>query len=69
MAKKYRKNTLLRIVKIQNITLEHTRKGITQDWVYHNKIEDTFFISERTYYRYLSTPAKRLLKELYPVET
>jgi hypothetical protein len=66
MAEKYRKNTLLKIIKIQDITLENTRKGITQEFVYHNLIKDEFFLSKRTYYRYLSTPAKKLLKQLYP---
>jgi hypothetical protein len=69
MAEKYRKNTLLKIVKIQNITLENTRKGITQTWVYNNLIKDQFFLSKRTYDRYLGVPAKKLLKDLYPNET
>lgn len=56
-------NRLRRIVEIQNITLEHTRRGITQRWVFDNIIYPRFFISERAYYRYLAYPAKKELKE------
>lgn len=62
----YRKNTLLKAIKVQNITLEHTRKGVTQEWVFENLVKDNFFISKRTYDRYLSINAKKLLKDLYP---
>lgn len=69
MDKPYRKHTLLKAIKVQNITLEHTRKGVPQSWVYENCIKEDFYISERTYYRYLGLNAKKLLKELYPCET
>lgn len=69
MDKTYRRHTLLKAIKVQNITLEHTRKGLPQSWVYENLIKDIFFISERTYYRYLGLNAKKLLKDLYPNET
>lgn len=49
------------IARIQDITLDHTRRGITQEWVYENVILPTFFISKRTYYNYLSMNAKREL--------
>ncbi|MBE9468994.1 MAG: hypothetical protein IMY72_11845 [Bacteroidetes bacterium] len=55
------KNRLKRIVKIQNITLENTKKGVTQQWVYDNLIYPQFFISQSTYYEYLRIPAKALL--------
>jgi len=55
-------NRLRRIIEIQNITLEHTQKGITQEWVYKNIIYPRFFISRATYYRYLAEPAKRKAK-------
>lgn len=66
MPEVYRKHTLLKAIKVQNITLEHTRKGVTQEWVYSHLIKDSFFISKRTYNRYLGLNAKKLLKELYP---
>jgi hypothetical protein len=62
--KNNRKNQLKKIVEVQNITLEHTGRGISQAWVYDNVIYPRFFISPRTYYRWLSEPAKRELAEL-----
>lgn len=62
--KRNSKNRLKRIIKIQEITLEHTKRGITQQWVFDNIIHPNFFICQSTYYDYLSTPAKKLLKEL-----
>lgn len=52
-------NRLRRIIEIQNITLEYTAKGVTQEWVYRNIIYPRFYISRQTYYRYLAEPAKR----------
>ena len=59
-----RKNYLLRIVDIQELTLEHTKKGTTQEWVYKNIIEPRYRISKSTYYNYLAVPAKKELKIL-----
>ena len=58
-----KKNILTRIVDIQDITLANTRKGVTQEWVYANIVFPQYRISRRTYYNYLSIPAKKLLKE------
>lgn len=55
-------NRLRRIIEIQNITLEYTKKGMTQEWVYRNIIYPRFYISRMTYYRYLSEPAKREIR-------
>jgi len=57
-------NKLRLIIRIQNITLEHTRRGVTQKWVYENHIAPVYFISLTTYYRYLSFNAKAALREL-----
>lgn len=51
------------MVVIQNITLEHTSRGVTQEWVYKNIIKPTYFISRATYYSYLRTPAKAEIKK------
>jgi hypothetical protein len=59
-----RRNILTRISKIQEITLEHTRKGVTQEWVFKNVIYPNYTISRRTYYNWLGTPAKQELKKL-----
>lgn len=57
------KNILIRAIEVQNITLSHTAKGISQKWVYENVIYPRFFISRSTYYRYLAMPAKRELNK------
>lgn len=58
-----KKNILTRIVDIQTITLDNTRRGVTQEWVYINIVYPQYRISRRTFYNYLSIPAKKLLKE------
>ena len=63
-----RKNVLNRIIDIQNITLEHTSRGVTQEWVFKNKIKPIFHISRATYYQYLATNAKAELKQLKNIE-
>lgn len=59
-----RKNLLLKIIDIQNITLEETKKGATQESVFNNLIYPKYLISKRTYYRYLSVNARKEIKEL-----
>lgn len=59
-----KRNKLERIIEIQNITLEHTGRGVSQEWVFNNVIFPRFRISKATYYVYLATPAKRELREL-----
>lgn len=59
-----KKNVLMKIVDIQNITLEYQQKGVSQKWIYENVIYPNYRISRTTYYAYLNTPAKRLLREL-----
>lgn len=57
-----RENILQRIIDIQNITLEYTSKGVTQEYVFTTYIKPLYRISRSTYYAYLSTPAKLELK-------
>jgi len=57
------RNKLKRIVEIQNLTLEHTSRGVTQVWVFKHIIQPRFVISESTYYNYLNINAKKLLAE------
>lgn len=58
-----RKNNTLKIRDVQKITLEHTRKGITQEWIYHNIIYPKYFISKSTYNNYLATNINKDIKE------
>lgn len=56
-------NLLLKMVEIQNITLEHTKRGVKQEWVYTNVIWPQYRVSRGTYYRYLAYPAKAELRQ------
>lgn len=63
-----RRNKLERICEIQRITLEHTKRGATQKWVYDNIIYPRFLISIATFYNYLGIPARRELNQLKEAE-
>lgn len=57
-------NLLKRVVDIQNITLEHKKRGATQKWIFENLIAPRYHISRTTYYSYLGSEAKKILREL-----
>lgn len=59
-----RRNYLLRIIDIQNITLEHQNRGATKRWIFANIVKPNYYISEATYRKYLGINAKRLIKLL-----
>lgn len=59
-----KRNKLERICEIQRITLEHTKRGVTQKWVYDHVIYPRFLISIATFYNYLGVPARRELNQL-----
>ncbi len=59
-------NRLERIADIQDLTMKHKTNGSTQEWIYANIINPTYKISRGTYYRYLATPAKLMLKRQNP---
>ena len=58
------KNLLMKIVEIQNLTLEQKKRGVTQKWIYENLIAQHYYISRTTYYNYLACNAKKQLKDL-----
>lgn len=64
-----RKNILQRMIDIQNTVLDHTQRGVTQEWIYEHEIYPVYKISRRTFYSYLNTNAKAELKKLNRVET
>lgn len=63
-----RLNILSRIIDIQNITIEHTSRGVTQKWVYDHVIYPRYFISLATFYNYLGVNARRELSRLKSAE-
>lgn len=56
------RNTLKKMVRVQDIVLEQKKKGVTQVFVYENIIKDMFLISYATFNRWLAYPAKAELK-------
>ncbi len=57
-------NLLTLMIDVQNTTLEHTAKGVTQEHVYKTIVYPTYRISRRTYYTYLREPAKAELRKI-----
>lgn len=64
-----RRNILQRIIEVQRITLEHTRRGVTQKWVFENVIQPRFCISKSCYNAYLATNAKAELRTISDKES
>ena len=58
------KNRLKRIIDIQEIYLFHREKGLINRKIYTEFIKPVYHISERCFYEYLATNAKRDLKIL-----
>jgi len=63
-----RKNLLLKIIDIQEITLKLKEKGTTQQWIYDNVIREKYHISLGCFNNYLAVNAKKELKELERVQ-
>ena len=63
-----RKNLLLKIIDIQETTLEMKQRGVSQKWIYENVISKKYNISLSTFNNYLAINAKRELKELERVQ-
>lgn len=59
-----KRNKLNLIADIQNIVLEHTKRGVSQEWVYRNVVYPRYRISRTTFYNYLACPAKAMLKKV-----
>ena len=56
------RNTLLKMVRVQDIVLREKRKGVSQVYVYEHLVKDAFLISYSTFNRWLAYPAKQELK-------
>ena len=63
-----KKNKLKRILEVQHIVIEmcglNREKGVNKEWVYQHVIYPKFFISRRTFFSYLDTPAGMQLKKI-----
>ncbi|BDD10884.1 hypothetical protein FUAX_33160 [Fulvitalea axinellae] len=56
-----RRNLLNRVLDVQNVVLAY-QDDHTNEWIFKNKIQPVYRISRRTFYTYLSIPAKRELR-------
>lgn len=63
-ARKRSVNRLRKILAIQTEYLKHKQEGISTRYVFNHYIRDKFYITERTFWRYLAINAKRELKLL-----
>jgi hypothetical protein len=59
-----KRHLYLKIIEIQDIVLAGQKKGFSQKQIYYNQIETRYFISIRTFYKYLAVNAKSKLKKL-----
>ncbi|MDR2921603.1 MAG: hypothetical protein LBV72_19835 [Tannerella sp.] len=64
MPKRYNKNRLQVIMRVQEEFMKHARSGKTTTYIYKTYIYPQFLIGRNTFYRYLATPAKRELLKM-----
>lgn len=57
------RNMLLKVKIIVDIYLKYKDLGFNNRHIYQNYIYPVYFISEGTFYNYLTIPVNRLLKE------
>lgn len=58
------RNILVKMIRVQDIVLEHKKRGVTQRYVFENIIKEQFVISYSTFNRWLSYPAKQELRKV-----
>ncbi|WP_165025252.1 hypothetical protein [Dysgonomonas sp. ZJ279] len=59
-----KRNLYLKVIEIQDIVRKGQKRGDSQKQIFYNEIEAEYFISIRTFYRYLEMPAHAELKKL-----
>ena len=59
-----KRNLLIKIIEVQTIYVEHSKRGATGKWIFNELIYPKYKISRSTFYNYLGTNAKKELKEL-----
>jgi len=63
---KDKENFLKKVKEVNEIYLEHSRRGASPGYIYRCYIRDQFYISRRTFFRYLTIPYKRMLEPPAP---
>lgn len=59
------KNKLMKICRVQEVTFGLQQRGFTKEHIYSNFIFPVYFISRRTYDKYMAENAERILQEQY----
>lgn len=59
-----KRNLLIKILDVQTIYMEHSKRGATGKWIFNELIYPKFRISRATFYNYLATNARKELREL-----
>lgn len=62
--KRIMESTARRALAVQEIYLEHSPRGLSNAYIYRHYIRPVFFISERTFYRYLDRNAKKEIRQI-----
>ncbi len=63
-----KKNFYQKVIKIQELTNEYRKQGLTFTAIFELHVHKQFHISKSTYDNYLGIPAKRELKKLEDIE-
>jgi predicted transcriptional regulator YheO len=58
------KYLLQRIRRVNELYVDLSEKGITNEFIYHHHIKDQFNISRATFYEYLTVPYNIKIKRL-----
>jgi hypothetical protein len=61
-----RKNLLIRILKVQNTYCYWQGVGLSNEAIYRTHILPVYMICRKTFYSYLTVPARKQLKEMEP---
>lgn len=58
----YWRNYYLRVKQVNEVYVEHARRGVFVENIYRLYIRDRFYISRTTFYKYLTIPYTRELE-------
>lgn len=63
MASSIKENTIRKALAVQEVYLVYQGRHLSNVKIYELHIKEQFFISERTFYRYLSMNARKLVRQ------
>ncbi|MDR2009226.1 MAG: hypothetical protein LBQ22_01940 [Bacteroidales bacterium] len=59
-----RKFLLKRVKEVNEIYMNHSKRGLSNEYIYRNYIRNVFHISRSTFYEYLTIPYAKEIKEI-----